>query len=82
MYNDFQNDTYRIRYNTAATTDSNCWRVIDSKGNEHLVDGVNILVPCITTKDWNEELQLYKYHLCCKGRLVIEENFAFIVSPN
>lgn len=82
MQNNFQNDMYQIRYNTAATSDSNCWRVIDSKGNEHLVDGINILVPCITTKDWIEEIQQYKYHLTCKGRLVIEENFAFIVSPN
>jgi hypothetical protein len=82
MQNDFKNDIYRIRYNTAATSDLNSWRVIDSKGNEHLVGGVDILVPCITTKDWIEEINAYKYHLTCKGRLVIEENFAFIVSPN
>lgn len=81
MINDFQNDIYRIRYNTSATTDSNCWRVIDSNGHEHLVDGVNILVPCITTKDWSHELQSFKYHLRCSGRLIIEENFAFIISP-
>ena len=81
MHNDFQNDIYRIRYNNASTTDSNCWRVIDSKGNEHLVDGVNILVPCITTKDWHEDIKQFKYHLTCTGRLVIEENFAFIISP-
>lgn len=82
MKNDFNNDVFQIRYNTAATSDSNCWRVIDSNGNEILVDGINILVPCITTKDWIEEIQQYKYHLTCKGRLIIEENFAFIISPN
>ena len=75
-----KNDIYKIRYNTAATSDEKCWRVIDSKGKETLVNGINIVVPCITTKDWMEETQEYKYHITCQGRLFVEDNFAFIVS--
>lgn len=77
-----KNDTFKIRFNTASKTESFCWRIIDSENNEKLVHGINILVPCLTTRDWIEEIKDYKYHMTCRGRLLIEDDFAFIVSTN
>ena len=69
---------YKIRYNTAATSDKNCWRVIDSENNETLVDDIIIQTGCCTTKDWIEELQQYKYHISCEGVLSFIDNKAVI----
>lgn len=72
------NQTYRIRYNTNATNDTNCWRIIFEDESEILVDQINIQVPTVTTKDWIEEIHNYKYHLSCKGNLKITDNKAVI----
>lgn len=74
-----KNEIYKIRFNTDSKTDKLCWRVIDSKWDETLVDEVHILTPCYTTKDWLEEINDYKYHITCEGKLYISNNHAFIV---
>lgn len=74
------NQNFRIRYNTNATDDTNCWRIIFEDDTEALVDHIDIQVPTKTTKDWIPEIEQYKYHLTCYGSLVIStENKAIIV---
>jgi len=76
----YMNQTYRIRYNTNATDDTNCWRIIFEDNTELLVDHIDIQVPMKTTKDWIEKTKQYKYHLTCEGSLVISlENKAIII---
>ena len=70
--------TFKIRYNTSATSGKNCWRVIDSENNETLFDDIIIQTGCCTTKDWMDETQEYKYHISCKGTLKIIDNCAII----
>ena len=73
-------ETFRIRYNTNAKDDTNCWRIIREDGNEVLVDKIDIQVPTFTTKDWIEEVNGYKYHLSCIGSLVMSTgNKAIII---
>jgi hypothetical protein len=74
----YPGDIFKIRYNTMSKSDKNCWRIIDSDGDEFLVDDIIIKTHCFTTKDWMEETQEYKYHLSCKGTLVINDNCAII----
>jgi hypothetical protein len=69
---------FKIRFNNYSTSDQNCWRIIDSKGNETLVEKVVIQVVCTTTKDWMEETQEFKYHISCVGNLVVRDNQALI----
>jgi hypothetical protein len=71
-------ETFKVRFNTYATTDQNCWRIIDSKGNETLVEKIVIQVNCSTTKDWIKEAQEYKYHISCIGMLKVVDNCALI----
>jgi hypothetical protein len=65
---------YKIRYNTKATSTEKCWRIMDSNNNEFLVDSVEIENSCITTKDWMDETQEYKFHITTKGVLYVDEN--------
>lgn len=71
--------TFKIRYNTAATSDQNCWRVI-ADGQEILVDGISIQGQVTTTKDYMEDIKDYKYHITCTGILEIRDNIAYITS--
>lgn len=67
-------ETFRIRYNTNSVDDTNSWRIIREDNSEVLVDQIDIQVPTFTTKDWIKEVNAYKYHLSCKGSLVITLN--------
>jgi hypothetical protein len=71
--------TFKIRYNTAATSDKNCWRVI-SDGEEILVDGISVSGNITTTKDFMEDINQFKYHITCTGVLEIKDNIAYITS--
>jgi hypothetical protein len=71
--------TFKIRYNTAATSDKNCWRVI-ADGKEFLVDGISVTGNVTTTKDFIEDINQFKYHITCTGVLEIKDNIAYITS--
>jgi hypothetical protein len=67
---------YKIRFNN----EQKLWRVIRTRDNhEILVEDVSIEVPCETSKDWIEESQEYKYHITCKGALLLKNKVAFII---
>jgi hypothetical protein len=67
---------YKIRFNN----EQKLWRVIRTRDNhEILVEDVSIEVPCETSKDWIEETQEYKYHITCKGALLLKNKVAFII---
>jgi hypothetical protein len=68
-----QLDTYRIRFNTASTSDEKCWRIITSNGLEFLVNSIDIQRECKTTKDWMDETQEFKYHITTRGVLYIDD---------
>jgi len=72
-------DTFRIRYNTASISDEKCWRIINSKNHEFLVDSISIENSCKTTKDWMDDTQEYKFHITTKGVLYIDENNEAII---
>ena len=67
-------DTFKIRYNTAATSDEKCWRVINSEGKEYLVNSIRIERKCETTKDWIEETKEFKFHITTRGVLYVDES--------
>jgi len=71
--------TYQIRYNTKATDDSTSWRLI-SDGEEILVSDIYVTSKTHTTKDFVNELGLYKYHVSCTGYLKIKKNIAYITT--
>ena len=74
------NQTFKIRYNTSATDETNCWRIILEDNSELLADHIDIQVPTKTTRDWIEEIGQYKFHLTCVGSLVLSlENKVIIV---
>jgi len=64
----------RIRYNTQSNGNDLCWRlIIDNE--EHLVHHINVQAPCITTKDWMEEINTFKHHITIKNcRVAIDES--------
>ena len=70
---------FKIRYNTLATSDENCWRVI-SDGDEILVNGISIQGNVTTTKDFIKEINQYKYHITCTGVLEVKNNIAYITT--
>ena len=71
--------TFKIRYNTAATSDKNCWRVI-TEGKEILVDSISIQGNVTTTKDYMADINQFKFHITCTGVLEIKDNIAYITS--
>jgi hypothetical protein len=71
--------TFKIRYNTSATSDKNCWRVI-ADDKEFLVDGISVTGNVTTTKDFIEDINQFKYHITCTGVLEIKDNIAYITS--
>jgi len=67
---------YKIRFHN----EEKLWRLIRTSDNhEILVDDVSIEVPCETSKDWIEEKQEYKYHIKCKGTLLMKKKVAYII---
>jgi hypothetical protein len=70
---------FQIRYNTAATSDENCWRVI-ADGEEVLVDNIEINGHVTTTKDYIEDINQFKYHITCTGFIKIVDNISYIIS--
>jgi len=71
--------TFKIRFNTAALSDKNCWRLI-SDGQEILVDGISVQGIITTTKDFMADSNEFKYHITCTGVLEIKDNIAYITS--
>ncbi len=71
--------TFQIRYNTDAKSDSNCWRVI-ADGQETLVDNININGNVTTTKDYIQDINQFKFHITCTGVMKIIDNVAYIES--
>lgn len=67
---------YLIRFNTQATDDKNCWRILDGT-EEILVDSIEIRTRAYTSKDYIENTG-YKYHIACEGHLRIENGTAII----
>ena len=71
--------TYQIRYNTHSTDDATSWRLISDDG-EILVSDIYVTSKTHTTKDFVNELGLYKYHVSCTGYLKIKKNIAYITT--
>jgi uncharacterized membrane protein len=71
--------TYQIRYNTHSKDDSTSWRLISDDG-EILVNDIYVTSKTYTTKDFVDELGLYKYHMSCTGHLKIKDNVAYITT--
>lgn len=74
MKNDVR--TYRVRYNTNSTSDSDRWRVIDGD-TELLVSSVIVGDNVSTTKDYIEGVG-DKWHVSCQGVLEIKDDVAHI----
>jgi hypothetical protein len=73
--------TYKIRYNTQAISDENCWRVIPDGQEEILVNGIHIEGGITTTtKDFMEDMNAFKYHITCTGVLEVKDNIAYITN--
>lgn len=73
----------RIRYNTNSNGTDLCWRLL-LDGAEYLVNEIDVKVPCITTKDWLADQQVYKHHISihrCKV-LIDEQAKAQVVSAD
>jgi uncharacterized membrane protein len=71
--------TYQIRYNTHSKNDLTSWRLI-SDGEEILVEDIYITSETYTSKDYMKELKQHKYHISCKGHLLIKNNVAYITT--
>lgn len=72
-----KNKIYQIRYNTNSKHDSERWRLIEN-GYEFLVSDVIIDGNTYTTKDWVSEINDYKWHITCVGKLNIKDGVAHI----
>jgi len=71
------NKTYQIRYNTHSTSENDRWRLIED-GNEILVSHIIIDGEVQTTKDWMEDINDWKWHISCTGKLEIVDGVANI----
>ena len=71
--------TYQIRYNTTSTNDKESWRLI-CDGVEIFVEDIYITAETYTSKDWMNDLKQFKYHIHCKGHLLIKNNVAYITT--
>lgn len=72
--------TYKIRFNTASTTEDVRWRLIPNDGEEILVSDIFIDGEVFTTKDYLDDVG-YKWHITCKGICEIRDNVAYITTP-
>jgi uncharacterized membrane protein len=70
---------FQIRFNTASTSEEDQWRLI-TDGRETLVSNVIVDGHTYTSKDWIEEIQVYKWHVSCEGYLNIKNNIAYIIT--
>jgi uncharacterized membrane protein len=71
--------SYKLRYNTQSTEDSNRWRlIVDEK--EIQVSNVFIDGEVWTSKVYIEGVG-QKWHITCKGDCKIEDNVAYITTP-
>jgi hypothetical protein len=71
----------RIRYNTESNGSDLCWRLLVGD-KEHLVHHVNVEAPCITSKDWLEEKQVFKHHITVHNcRVEISEDLVATIRP-
>ena len=71
--------TYKIRYNTNSTGDSDRWRLLDDN-KEHLVSKVIVNGHTATTHDWIPSISNYKWHINYVGHCKLENNIAYITS--
>jgi hypothetical protein len=72
-YKQVYEGVFQIRYNTQATSEEKCWRIINQHGDEYLVDKILIENQCETTKDWMNHLNGFKFHFTTQGILYIDE---------
>ena len=71
--------TYQIRYNNQSEDNSTSWRLI-CDGVEIFVEDIYITAETYTSKDWMNDLKQFKYHIHCKGHLLIKNNVAYITT--
>jgi hypothetical protein len=71
----------RVRYNTLSDGSTLCWRLI-LDGKEFLVNNIDIQAPCFTSKDWIEELSVFKHHITVSNcRIIIDDQSVAKVLP-
>jgi len=71
----------QVRYNTLSDGEHLCWRLI-LDGTEHLVNSINVQVPCFTSRDWLEEKGEFKHHISmCNCTVQVDEQGNATVLP-